>query len=502
MDKKNFYTSIDLSGNLILFRGVEAGKRVSKKINFKPTLYTYSRTPTKFKTLDGKYVEPFTKPIKECREIIASMKDVDGGEICGNERFEYCFIADRYPGKIDWDINLIRIANIDIEVGSENGFPDPKTATEEITAITYKVGGKYYVFGCGDFVIPKLLENTEYFKCANEVELVNKFLNVWIKDYPDIVTGWNNKFFDIPYLYNRITKLFGEKIANKLSPWGRVSERTVVLMNKPQQSYEICGITTYDYMELYRKFAAEGMSQESYKLNHIAHVEINERKISYTEYDSLHMLYKNNFQKFIEYNIHDVTLVDGLDKKLKLIELGVGLAYEAKAQYGDVLTQTRMWDAMIYNHLLEKNIVFPPRETHEKKNAYEGAFVKDPKVGLHNWVASLDLNSEYPKLIEMYNISPETIIEPDDYPKYGIQPEKVNVDIILMQHLCKDLPPNVTITPNGQYFRTDIKGFLAEMMHTLYDERVLYKKKMKEEKKKIEEIQKELEKRNINKGYL
>jgi DNA polymerase elongation subunit (family B) len=138
---------------------------------------------------------------------------------------------------------------------------------------------------------------------------------------------------------------------------------------------------------------------------------LDETKLSFDEYDNLHQLYKLDYQKFIDYNIKDVHLVLALEDKLKLIELALTLAYDTKSNFGDVFAQTRMWDALIYNYLLDKNIVVPPRRVSKKSEAFEGAYVKDPQVGLHDYVASFDLNSLYPHLIMQYTVSPENIID-------------------------------------------------------------------------------------------
>lgn len=113
----------------------------------------------------------------------------------------------------------------------------------------------------------------------------------------------------------------------------------------------------------------------------------------------------------IEYNIKDVELIFKLEDKLKLIELAITLAYDTKSNFEDVFAQTRMWDAMTYSYLLEKNIIVPPREVKDKDSAFEGAYVKEPVPGMYDWVASFDLNSLYPNLMRQYNISPETIVD-------------------------------------------------------------------------------------------
>lgn len=488
---KSFYTNVQVIGNNICFRGISNGRKIRQKVDFRPTLYVPSKKPTKFKTLYGEYVEEINPgQINETREFIKQYKDVSGFTIYGNQSFEYAFIGENYRGDIDWDISYLNIAIIDIEVGSENGFPEPAFANEEITAITLKTNDKYHVFGCGDYKTSA--DDVIYTKCLNEYDLIKKFLDVWTLDYPDVVSGWNIKFFDFPYLINRIKKVFGDKEAARISPWNKIYERTMYMSysGREQSLYDISGIAQLDYLELFRKFSPKGASQESYKLDAIAHSEIGERKLSYEEYGNLHKLYRLNFQKFIDYNIQDCRIVGKLDDKLKLFELALTLAYDSKTNYEDVTSQVRMWDAITYNHLLAKNIVIPPKTEHQKDSAYEGAFVKDPIVGMHNWLGSFDLNSLYPHLIMQYNLSPECIVDVEDYTPEMQQfmSNKITVDAFLNKQI-DTLPlqiAGVTVTPNKQLFRIDTQGFLAEIMQSMYDGRALYKNKATQAKKELE----------------
>ena len=486
----DFYTNITVSGRYILLRGVESDRRVRRKIEFRPTFYLLANEKTDFKTLDGEYVKPIQPgTIPECREFIKRYESVDNFPIFGNNRYEYAYIADEYPDDILWDVSKILIAYLDIEVGSENGFPEPRDANEAITAISIKVKGNYFVFGCGDYV--KHRDDVHYAKCRDESDLIRRFLDLWSRWHPDVVTGWNVEQFDIPYLVNRIKKVFGEDEAKKLSPWNKLDEREAYIMNRPTQVYEISGIAVLDYIQLYRKFTYS--QQESYRLDNIAHVELGEKKLDYSEFENLLQLYREDYQKFIEYNIKDVELVEKLEDKMKLIELALTLAYDNKVNYDDVFTQVRMWDAIVYNYLLRKKIVIPQMKRGDKKTAYEGAYVKDPILGMHNWVASFDLNSLYPHLIMQYNISMETIVEPEKYNdnmRGFIANCNVNVESLLNQevdtNILKDL--GVTVTPNGQLFRTQEQGVLPEIMDSMYKDRTRYKKLAIEAKKKIETV--------------
>jgi DNA polymerase elongation subunit (family B) len=388
---------------------------------------------------------------------------------------------------IDWDINHVSIAVIDIEVGSENGFPDPYQANEPITAICVKyLNGVATVFGCGEFRNDR--EDVIYTKCDDEYDLCKKFLAFWSENCPDVISGWNVKFFDIPYLVNRITKILGDDDVKKLSPWNYINSRKAVVNNRELIAYEFTGVSTLDYIELYRWYAPGGKSQESYRLDNISQVELGEGKISYDEFDNLHQLYRLDYQKFIEYNIKDVELIFKLENKLKLIELGLTLAYDTKTNYEDIFAQTRMWDSLIYNYLLDKKIIVPPKVVKSKTAAFEGAYVKDPQVGMHNYVASFDLNSLYPHLMMQYNISPETLVEPHDYTPEMRQiiSSGVSVDKLLLKEVNLSNMSGVTITPNGQFFSTTKKGFLPQMLEEMYVDRSKFKKMMIQAKKDYE----------------
>jgi DNA polymerase elongation subunit (family B) len=500
----SFYTNVQHYKDNILLRGVRDGKRFSERVKYSPTLFVDSQNESEYKTLDGKRVSPILQSgIKDARKTLKQYSGVSNFPVYGNTNFHYCYISDEYSDKIDYDPNQIVVANIDIEVGSESGFPYPESAVEPIIAISMKIGDKMWALGCEDFDSPS---HVEYVKCDDEEHLLLEFLDIWSRDYPDIVTGWNVEFFDIPYLMNRIEKKLGKlkheftpgedeyTAAKKLSPWKIVYTRSVpTIGGKEQQAGFLSGISVLDYLKMYRKFTYT--NQESYRLDYIASVEIGEKKLSYDEYDSLHQLYKQNFQKFIEYNIRDVELVDRIDAKMKLIDMVFALAYTAKVNYSDVFSQVRMWDTMIFNHLRKKNIVIPLKSKEDKNARYVGAYVKDPIVGMHDWIVSFDLNSLYPHLIMQYNISPETLVPREDAPNEVVQSCDLGgrKTISSIRHIIEKefdtsaLQDNdLTVTPNFQFFSREIRGFLPEMMDDLYSKRVESKQKMIEAQQKLQ----------------
>jgi DNA polymerase elongation subunit (family B) len=484
-----YYTSAIAYGNQILYRGISNGQQVKRRIPYKPTLYLPSKKQTNWKTLHGEPVEPMQfEGIREARDFVKRYSEVDNFKIYGNTMYQYAFIAENHPEEIiDWNYSDLCIANLDIEVGSENGFPEPKTASEPLTAITVKFSNdeKYYTFGCG--VYESHREDVQYIFCKDEYTLIKEFLIIWQQKSPHAMTGWNIYGFDIPYLVNRISRISGEDEAKKLSPWGIINAREDTLYGRSFQIYELLGCVTLDYMRLFRKFAPN-RSQESYRLDNIAQVEGVGQKISYDDYDGLYDLYKKNYQLFIEYNIRDVELVEKLNAKGRLIEMALTIAYDAKVNYDDIFAQVRMWDTIAHNYLFHKNIVVPPKFVSKKNEAYEGAYVKDPQIGLFKWVASFDLNSLYPHLMMQYNIAPDTIVEPRDYTPHmrDIISQGVNVEKLLHEKIDLSGLEGVTLTPNGQFFRKNKQGFLPEVLEKMYNDRTKYKDAMLDAKKKYE----------------
>lgn len=502
-----FYTNAEVVGDNILYRGVKNGKRVRQKIKYKPKLFVKSEKATKWTTLHKEPVEEIVfDSMRDARNFVKQYEGVSNFSIYGNTRYEYTFLSDAFPESIEWDLYQICVAYLDIEVGSENGFPEPNLANEAVTAITLMIGGTYYVFGTRDFSVHR--PGVSYLKCQDEFELIEKFLDLWTLHYPDIVTGWNTKFFDIPYLVNRMNRLFGEDKALKLSPWSKLNCREITFKGKTQQCFEILGIQHLDYYELFRNTSLNPSmaSQESYKLDHIANVVLKETKLDHSEYDNLSQLYNMNYQKFIEYNVRDVELIFKLEDKLNFIKIAVTLAYYVKGNYEDAFSQVRMWDTFIYNYLKAKHIVVPPNKASRKDNQYVGAYVKDPIIGLHRYVVSFDLNSLYPHLIMQYNLSPEMLCENYELDEnlrkfitqYGSQ---INVDSMLTKSIPTDIlkKSKVALTPNAQLFDITKQGFLSEIMEMMYEDRSMYKNKAIDAKKRLEKTVSEQEKREIEK---
>ena len=486
----SFYTNVIEYKGKLLIRGVNNGQSYLSRINYSPKLYLPTKEQSKFKTLDGTNLKPKQfDSISKAKHFYSEYSTIPEYKIFGMNRYNYQFIGDEYRDDIRWNKDYIKIFTLDIETECEHGFPDIDTAKETIICITVKNHSNKQIltWGTGDFISKKT--NITYVKCQNEKHMLLEFLKFWCKNHPDIVTGWNVKFFDIPYIMNRMRFIFDNDTINKMSPWNYVNADRIQLGKKNQQYWNILGVSVLDYFDLYKKFTY--VRQESYRLNYIAKVELGESKLD-NPYETFKDFYTKDYQKFVEYNIQDVELVDKLEDKMKLIELCLTMAYEAKVNYTDVYSQVRCWDTIIYNHLLKKNIMIPPREEHDKDTQYEGAYVKDPQLGLHNWIVSFDLNSLYPHLIMQYNLSPETLV--------GVQPKNMGVENYLNQKFnlqwAKD--KNVAVAPNGSMYRRDKQGFLPELMEKMYGDRVVFKKKTIEAKKEFQKTKDPIYKNEIS----
>ena len=465
-----FYTNVQLIGNQFLVRGVENGRRYEHRDEFFPTLFVKSKKNSKYRTLSGEPVEEIHPgSVRDCREFYKKYDEVEGFGIYGNDRYIYQYISEKYPqDEIKFDISQIKLVTIDIETASENGFPDVESCIEEILAITIQDYNTKKITTWGIKPFHNKQDNVTYYHCPTEQELLSHFINFWMIDVPDVITGWNCQFYDIPYICKRLNRVLGEKLMKRFSPWGLVTENEIYIKGRKQTTFDVGGVTQLDYLELYKKFTYK--AQESYRLDYIAEVELGQKKLDHSEFETFKDFYTHGWQKYIEYNIVDVELVDRLEDKMKLIELALTMAYDAKVNYADVFYQVRMWDNIIYNYLKKRDIVIPPKIRSDKNEKYAGAYVKEPVPGKYDWVVSFDLNSLYPHLIMQYNISPETLLE-ERHPT-------ATVDRILNEEINFELYNDNAVCANGAMYRKDVRGFLPELMEKMYGDRVIFKKRM------------------------
>ena len=453
-------------GDELLVRYFDNGKRCVDRVPYVPRLFVPTKGKGRFKSLTGIGLDSVSyKSIKEARQTIKRYEE-HPNFLHGTDRFQYQYMADYWPGNVEYDKDKLRIYTIDIEVESEHGFPNVADCAEKMICITVKdqVKKQILVWGMADYTVKQ--DNVHYVKCDDERDLLKQFLKFWSAYSPDVLTGWNSKYFDIPYLVKRIGKILGSSSMKRMSPWNIIQEDQTYELGKTQTYYRLLGVAQLDYLQLYRKFTIK--NQESYRLDHIGKVELGEQKDD-NPFDTFKEWYQQDIQSFIDYNIQDVELVDKLEDRLQLIELALTMAYNAKANYEDVFSQVRMWDTIIFNELLKDNIIVPMRDMNPTSPELVGAYVKDPKVGFHDWVVSFDLNSLYPHLIMQYNISPETIL-----------PDKKNVDITDLLDKKVDTSDGNCMAANGTMYRTGKQGFLPRIIQKEYNDRTIYKKKMLE----------------------
>ena len=486
-----FYTSVNQFGNNILVRGINNGKNVQDRVPFKPSLFVKSKNTSKFKTIFGENVEPMRfESINDAKDFASKYKDVDNFKIFGNTNYAYQYITETFPNDVEFDISQIKIWTLDIETSADDGFPNIENPTEKILLITLQDNHTKKIKTYGLKPYDNYRDDVHYVQCKDETDLLKRFIEDFEEDYPHIITGWNVEFFDIPYLCNRIERILGEDAVKKLSPWKNVSRKNIIKLKKENISYELMGIAILDYLDLYRKFTYT--AQESYKLDHIAKVELGEEKISYDEYGSFTEFWNADWQKFVEYNIRDVELVDKLEDKMKLIELILTMAYDAKCNYIDIFSAVRTWDCILYNHLWKKGIVVHQREGREGRQI-AGAYVQEPRPGKYDWVVSFDATSLYPSIIMQYNLSPETLIP------NGALDVTVNRLIERESDLSELKEKDYCMTSNGYCFGRDKQGIFPEIVEKLFDDRKKYKKLMLEAQTNFENTKDDKWKKEISK---
>jgi DNA polymerase elongation subunit (family B) len=475
-----FYTSVVQLGNQICVRGVENSRRFQQKAQFKPKLFVPQTKLAKntYHNIFGEGLEMIEfGDLADAREFIKTYEDVGNMKIHGNTNWQYQYITENYAGHIDFDMRLVDIRSIDIETETESGFPNIETANEAILLISMQDYATKDIITYGTRDYNNYAEHVDYRQSKTEEQMLRRFLDDWVHRCPDVITGWNIGLFDVPYLVHRIRRVLGEDAVKMLSPWKNVRAREIRMNDKVLTAYEIAGVSQLDYLDLYKKFTYN--AQESYKLDHICRVELGVGKLE-NNYDTFKDFYTKDWSQFVKYNIVDVERVSQLEDKMKLIELALTMAYDAKCNFNDVFSAVRIWDCTLYNHLWDQNIVVHPRDNSRPDRSIVGAYVQDPVPGKYDWVVSFDATSLYPSIIMQYNMSPECLT--------GVNIPTTVDDLLDRKINTADLVDHdLAMSANGYTFRRDKMGLFPEIVAKLFKDRQDYKTLMIEAQKKYED---------------
>lgn len=487
---KEFYTNVSKVGSWIFYTGYESdGEKVLRKEKYSPSLYVKTKQrDAQYRTIHGENLERVDfETIADANKFV---KNNEGSnvDVYGNTNYVFQYIVDKFPNEIsDIDSSFVNVCNFDLEIDSSNGFPHPDRADSPVISgvFYFSRSDEYVVLGLKDSYEPPSDEgmNVRFIHCNDEIALLSQIMNLLQIHSPDILTGWNIRLFDIPYLIHRIDRVFGEGHSKKLSPWSRIHQKSIYIKGKENIAYDILGISQLDYLDVFKKFSQNTYGQlESYRLDNVGHVVLGKNKLDYSEYSNLHQLYENDYQKFIDYNLQDVQLVKQIDEQVRYIDIAMMIAFKTGVNFSDTLATVNAWDTYIYRELLKRNIVVPPNEYNKKRESFEGAYVKNPVPGMYDWVVSFDLASLYPNIIVQYNISPETIVQGE----YQRLPN--GVDSILNGEVQNENKNKYSMTANGIYFRKDKQGIIAELMEKVYNERFIIQDQQMELEKKLEEV--------------
>ena len=446
--------------------------------------YAYVRDPK------GKYMSMTGERLSKTRRFVRGSDNVFESDLPKETRV----LTDLYLNEdtpSEGNVTLF----FDIEVSMENGIPDTKNPNNEITSIALydPLINKYEVFVLDKrqlYTNRETEECTVHF-CVDETELLHKFINSYEQICPTIISGWNSNGFDVPYLYNRIRQVCGKGTANRLSPIGRVK------YSDRMERYRIAGVSSLDYLDLYKKFTYA--QQPNYRLDTIGRLEVGMGKV---EYDgSLDDLFRDELDKFIEYNLQDVRIIVELDKKLNLIDLVRGICHIGHVPYEDYGMSSRFLEGTIVTYLHRKGIIVTdkPKDSKEKMDALDrgeegfiGAYVQEPVPGLYDWVYSLDLQSLYPSIIMSLNISPETKIAKvlnfdmerhlrKEIVAYVVQEIGDEMTVEMEHDMFVDFlkENSLTVASNGVLYNTTSKGIIPEVLEEWFAKRVEYKNLMK-----------------------
>lgn len=473
-----------MTNRIHLWETAEDGKTI--KVSFNPDIEYY--IPDKDGESDKKDIwgNAVKLQVSNSRKDMKEFVEYSNVPTCETSLAEDVkFLQKRYSGQtLIPDMDNFQIATIDIEVEIDRNFPDADKAEKPINLISvhYSKTDEIFTFGIEEYTgDDKSITNYHY--CATEEILLMRFIEHFRKKRVDIITGWYVKLFDIPYIINRCNKL---NIEINMSPLNICSpKRFRDDFGNVVDAYQIAGISILDGLELYKKFTYK--KKVSYSLNYIGIEEVGEGKLELE--GQINNIYKEDWNKFVEYNIQDVKVVKKINNKMKFIELTISLCYQALIPFENVFSSISLITGYFVNYLHKKNIVFPDPPRDKIKEEFPGAYVM-AKQGMYEHVISFDVESMYPHMIMMYNISPETLI------LNPINTEGLIKTPASERYTCST--PSGKCSVDGIYYEKDKKGVLSEIVEVIFNNRKRFKKKMQIAEGIEENLSKEEIIKNLN----
>jgi DNA polymerase elongation subunit (family B) len=445
-------------------------------MNFPYTKYAYERAER------GEYKSIYGDTLTKIYKFSKDDPDLFESDVPETTRA----LVDLYSDSDDPSTGHV-ILTYDIECEMTSGLPNPEEATNELTSIALhdSATDQYWVLVMdkeGEMVA-KTTDKAIVLPFKTEEEMLLKYLELYEQINPSIVTGWNIDYFDTPMLYNRIKRLLGEQQANRLSPIGKC------FWSPYRKRYFMAGVSYLDYISLYKNYNYGELP--NYRLDTVAQIELGRGKIEYQ--GNLDQLFRDDIEKFIEYNLVDVELVVEFDKKLQFIDLCRGICHAGHVPYEDFVYSSKYLEGAMLTYLRRGNLVAPnkPADRQEMMQAlkddgqktFAGAYVKDPIVGKYEWIYDLDLTSLYPSIIMTINISPETKIgkvkdwDVQKYLKGEVDTYYIGDDAISKENLKEYLEKSkFSIASNGVLYRTDTVGCIPGVLDLWFKQRVEFRK--------------------------
>lgn len=475
----------------ILYTWDDKGNRVERHIPFSPYVYLENATGREQSIFDTTVAKKTFNTAYDKNQFIQSSGIK---RLFNNVQPQHQFLIDTYSGLQNADefsANPLKIWFLDIETYSPDSWPDKDTANHEINAITIydSIEKKYYTLGTKPFTST----DVTYIQCRNERDLLLNLIFLMEKDYPDIITAHNGEFFDFPYIANRIKRILGEEYMVRLSPVGRVYYRNVFngKFGKPSQRLCIDGVALLDFLDVYKRFCLT--LRESYRLDAIAEIELGENKLDYGD-TSLADLADTDWNKFVEYNIHDVRLLVMLEEKLQYFKLLRMLSYIGLCTFEQAMgTLVVIVGATILKGL-EIGKVVPTFIRNDEDHKNPGAYVAEPVRGFSEHIVSFDANSLYPNLMLSLNMSPETkigkISKRDELNTTLVREGNATSTFTNAQFLKFIKQEGIAISAAGVLFSQKKQGIIPGILDQYYKDRQQIQKKLKENKLKLSDIKK------------